>query len=195
MPQSNVNFPFGLRPLKSPSGIVRVNEYASYTIGAQSSGTLASAIAYGQIVSRSGSGQDIIPATNGTTATVGVFQGCKYQDQQGNFIYSKNWVASTPTLNNAGATAIVADDPKQIFLARMSAALVATNIGQFAGLVVGTPDGNGLSTSAVDSADITGTADVFKILSLYEDGLNAFGNFSLVKVMLGIHEYNAPAAS
>lgn len=195
MPQSNVNFPFGLRPLKSPSGIARVNEYAAYTIGAQSSGTLASNIAYGQIVSRSGSGNDIIPAANGTTATVGVFLGCEYQDATGDFKRSKNWVASTVTLNNVGARAIVADDPKQVFLARMSLALVATNIGQFAGLVVGTPDGNGLSTSAVDSADITGTADVLKILALYDDGLNVFGNYSLVKVMLGIHEYNAPAAS
>jgi hypothetical protein len=36
---------------------------------------------------------------------------------------------------------------------------------------------------------------VFKILELYNDGLNAYGNYSLVKVMLGIHEYNGPAAS
>ncbi len=191
MSQANVNFPFGLRPLKSPSGISRVNEYASYTIA----NAYNTAIAYGQVVSRSGSGSDIIAAANGTTATVGVFQGCKYQDTIGNFIYSKQWLASTATLNSVGAQAIVADDPKQVFLARMSLALVAANVGQFAGLVVGTPDGNGISTSAVDSADITGTADVFKILELYNDGLNAFGNYSLVKVMLGIHEYNAPAAS
>ncbi len=191
MSQANVNFPFGLRPLKSPSGISRVNEYASYTIA----NAYNTAIAYGQVVSRSGSGSDIIAAANGTTATVGVFQGCTYQDTIGNFIYSKQWLASTATLNSVGAQAIVADDPKQVFLARMSLALVAANVGQFAGLVVGTPDGNGISTSAVDSADITGPADVFKILELYNDGLNAFGNYSLVKVMLGIHEYNAPAAS
>ena len=191
MPQSNVNFPFGLKPLKSPSGIQRVNEYASYTIA----NAYNTAIAYGQVVSRSGSGSDIIAGANDTVAKVGVFQGCRYQDTLGNFVYSKNWIASTATLNSVGAKAIVADDPKQVFLARMSLALVAANIGQFAGLVVGTPDGNGVSTSAVDSADITGTADVFKILELYEDGLNAFGNYSLVKVMLGIHEYNAPAAS
>lgn len=195
MTTPNVNSPFGLKPLKSPSGVARVNEYASYTIGAQSSGTLASAIPFQSVVSRSGSGSDIIPAANSNVATVGVFQGCKYQDTQGNFIFSKNWIASTPTLNNLGATATVCDDPKQVFLARMSLALVAANIGQFAGMVVGAADSNGVSLSSVDSADITGTADVFKILELYSDGLNAFGNYSLVKVMLGVHEYNAPAAS
>lgn len=192
MPQANVNYPFGLKPLKSPSGLSgRVNEYASYTIA----NAYNTAIPYGAVVKRSGSGNDIQAAADGTTATVGVFMGCKYQDTLGNFVYSKNWVASTATLNSVGATAIVADDPKQIFLARMSGALTAADIGQFAGMTVGAADGNGVSTTSVNSSDITGTADVFKLLGLYEDGLNAFGNYSLVKVMLGIHEYNAPAAS
>lgn len=191
MPSANVNFPFGLKPLKNPSGTARVNSYADYTIA----NAYNTAIPYGAVVSRSGSGQDIIAGANDTVAKVGVFLGCSYQDTLGNFIWSKNWLASTATLNSVGAKATVADDPKQVFLARMSLALVAANVGQFAGMVVGAANGLGLSTSAVDSADITGTADVFKILELYNDGLNAFGNYSLVKVMLGIHEYNGPAAS
>lgn len=192
MPQNNVNFPFGLRPLKQGSGgISRVNMYAPYTIA----NAYNTAIPFQSVVSRSGSGNDIIAGADGTVAKVGVFLGCRYKDTLGNFIFSKNWVASTATFNSEGAQAIVADDPKQIFLARMSLALTAADVGQFAGLVVGAADGNGLSTSAVNSADITGTADVFKIVSLYDDGGNAFGNYSLVRVMLGIHEYNAPAAS
>lgn len=195
MAQPNVNYPFGLIPLKNPSGTQRINSYNAYTIGVNSSGTLATAIPYGAVVKKTGSGNDITAAADGTTATLGVFLGCTYQDQTGNFIRSKNWVASTATLNNAGAKADVADDPKQIFLARMSGALVAADIGQFAGMTVGAADGNGRSTTSVNSSDITGTADVFKIVGLYEDGQNAFGNYSLVKVMLGIHEYNGPAAS
>jgi hypothetical protein len=191
MPQANINAPFGLKPLKSPSGIQRVNSYAAYTIA----NAYNTAIPYQSVVSKSGSGTDLIAGANSTAAKVGVFLGCRYQDSLGNFIFSKNWLASTATLNSVGAQAIVADDPKQIFLARMSLALVAADVGQFAGMVVGAADGNGVSTSAVDSADITGTADVFKILELYNDGQNAYGNYSLVKVMLGIHEYNAPAAS
>lgn len=191
MPQANVNYPFGFKPLKSPSGTLRVNEYGAYTIA----NAYSTAIPYQALVKRSGTGTDINAAADGTTASVGVFLGCKYQDTVGNFVYSKNWVASTATLNSVGATAIVADDPKQIFLARMSLAVTQADMGQFAGLVVGAADGNGVSTSSVNSADITGTADVFKLLGLYEDGLNAIGNYSLVKVMIGIHEYNAPAAS
>lgn len=191
MPLSNVNFPFGFKPLKSPSGVNRTNEYASYTIA----NAYNTAIPYQSLVQRSGTGADLIAAVDGTAAKVGVFLGCKYQDTLGNFIWSKNWLASTATLNSAGAQAIVADDPKQVFLARMSLAVTQADFGQFAGLVVGAADGNGVSTSAVNSADITGTADVFKLLELYNDGQNAIGNYSLVKVMLGIHEYNAPAAS
>jgi hypothetical protein len=191
MAQANVNFPFGLKPLKNPSGTVRINSYSDYTIA----NAYNTAIPYGAVVSKSGSGTDLIAGANSTAAKVGVFLGCSYQDTVGNFIWSKNWVASTATLNSVGAKASVADDPKQVFLARMSLALVAADIGQFAGMVVGAANGLGISTSAVDSADITGTADVFKILELYNDGLNAYGNYSLVKVMLGIHEYNGPAAS
>lgn len=191
MAQPNVNYPFGLIPLKNPSGTQRINSYAAYTIA----DAYNTAIPYGAVVKRSGSGTDIAAAADGTTATVGVFLGCEYQDTTGNFIRSKNWVASTSTLNSVGAKASVADDPKQIFLARMSGALVAADVGQFAGMTVGAADGNGRSTTSVNSSDITGTADVFKILGLYEDGQNAYGNYSLVKVMLGIHEYNAPAAS
>lgn len=191
MTTPNVNSPFGIKPLKSPSGTARINSYADYRIADQYN----TAIPYQAVVKRSGSNNEIQASADGTTATVGSFLGCEYQDSIGNFIRSKNWLANTVTLNAAGAHAFVADDPKQIFLARMSLALVAADIGQFAGMVVGAADGNGVSTSSVNSADITGTADVFKILSLYNDGLNAFGNYSLVKVMLGIHEYNAPAAS
>lgn len=187
----NQNFPFGFRPVRSPSGIQRINEYSNYTIA----NVYNTAIPYGAVVSKSGSGTDLIAGANSTAAKVGVFLGCKYQDSLGNFIWSKNWLASTATLNSVGAQASVADDPKQVFIGRMSLALVAADIGQFAGLVVGAADGNGISTSAVDSADITGVADVFKILELVNDGQNAYGNYSLVKVMLGIHEYNGPAAS
>lgn len=191
MALANVNYPFGLKPLKSPSGTLRINSYSDYTIA----NAYNTAIPYGAVVSKSGSGTDLIAGANSTAAKVGVFLGCSYQDTVGNFIYSKNWVASTATLNSVGAKASVADDPKQVFLARMSLALTAADVGQFAGMVVGAANGLGISTSAVDSADITGTADVFKILELYNDGLNAYGNYSLVKVMLGIHEYNGPAAS
>jgi hypothetical protein len=191
MPQANVNSPFGFKPLKSPSGTVRVNSYSDYSIA----NAYNTAIPYQAVVSKSGTGTNIIAGADGTAAKVGVFLGCKYRDTLGNFIFSKNWLASTPTFNSEGAQAIVADDPKQVFLARMSGALTADNIGQFAGMVVGAANTVGVSTSAVNSSDITGTADVFKILELYNDGLNAYGNYSLVKVMLGIHEYNGPAAS
>lgn len=188
---ANPNAPFGLRALRHlTGGTIRPSDI--YTI-ANAYGT---AIGYGQIVQKTGTGMDIAVGANDTVAKVGVFAGCWYRDVKGNTVFSPNWVASTATFQSEGAKALVFDDPQIVFLARASGAIAAADIGQFAGLVLGTVNAaTGVAASQVNSSDITGTADVFKILKLYDDGVNAYGNYALVEVLLGIHEYRAPAAS
>lgn len=192
---ANPNAPFGLRALRHlTGGTIRPSE--GYTIA----NAYNTAIGYGQIVQKTGTGMDIAVGANDTVAKIGVFAGCFYRDQKGNSTFSPNWVASTATFQSEGARALVFDDPQTVFLVRTAGAstpdVAATDIGQFAGLVVGTVDtGTGVSRNALDGADITGTADVFKILKLYDDGRNAYGDYALVEVLLGIHENRAPAAS
>lgn len=53
-------------------------------------------------------------------AIVGVFMGCRYQDINGNYVFSPYWPASTVTWNpggtgNVNAAGVVADDPNILF--------------------------------------------------------------------------------
>lgn len=185
---ANINAPFGLRAVRLLGGGTPGRLSYGYTIGVNTAGTLASDIGYGQPIVRTGAGKDITPATDGGTIT-GVFYGCKYRRADGSIVYAKNWVASTVTFNNEGAQACVVDDPNTVFQIQMSGGFTAANSGQFAGLVVGTSSSLGISSSAANSSDISGTADNFKILGLANIPGNAYGNYAIVEVLLGTPEY------
>lgn len=185
---ANPNAPFGLRPLRRIDGGIFGRYGYDYTIASG----LAQNLAVGDLVARTGTGKNITIGVNGVggAPAVGVFMGCKYKDVKGNVVYSPNWVSGTVTFAAANAQAIVVDDPKVIFLARMSAGFVVADPGQFAGIVFTAPNAAlGVSQQTIDSADITGTLDNVKILGLHNDGVNAYGSFALVEVLIAFHEY------
>lgn len=186
---ANQNAPYGLKPVRHMTGgVLRPSEAFSIASG------YGTALAVGDLVAKSGVGTNIIVAVNGVAGVpaIGVFAGCKYTDTLGNIYYRTIWPAAQVTQNAVDAVAFVYDDPQIVYKVRASAALAATDIGQFAGYTVGTPNtALGFSQGKLDSADITGTIDNLKIINLLQTVGNTFGSFAEAEVMLSFHEYNA----
>lgn len=186
---ANVNAPFGLRPIKRFDG----RFYGTANTYPLASGTSGN-IGRGDAVKKTGSGNYITVGTNGTAPVIGVFVGVRYRASDGSVFYRPNWVSGTTTFNSEDAQALVLDDPSLVFLVQAnSTGVAAADIGQFAGLTFGTPDANGNSTSVLDGADITGTADNLKILRLSDLPIAgrdpiAYGAYAVVEAMFGIHE-------
>lgn len=183
---ANPNAPFGFRPARHlTGGVVRYSDV--YTIA----DAYATSLAVGDLVVRTGTGNNIAVGVDGVAgaAAIGVFGGCKYRDTLGNILYRSVWIASTPTFNAEGATALVYDDPNIVFYGRMSLAIAATDFGQFAGLVATAPStALGVSRQAINSADITSTLDNFKLLRLLPTVGNDIGNYAQVEVVISFHE-------
>jgi hypothetical protein len=179
---------YGLKPVRHlQGGLIRLSEAFSIASG------YGTALAVGDLVAKSGLDTNIIVAVNGVAGVkaIGVFAGVKYQDTLGNILYRSIWLAGTVTFNAQDATALVYDDPQIVFKTRASAGLARTDIGQFAGYTVGTPNTSlGISQGKLDSADITGTLDNLKIINLLQTSGNTFGTNAEVEVLLSFHEYN-----
>jgi hypothetical protein len=185
---ANSNAPYGLKPVRHlMGGVIRPSEAFSIASG------YGTALAVGDLVAKSGLGTNIIVAVNGVAGVkaIGVFAGCKYTDTLGNIYYRTIWPAGQVTNQAVDAVAFVYDDPQIVYKVRCSAALAATDVGQFAGYTVGTPNTTlGFSQGKLDSADITGTLDNLKIINLLQTVGNTFGSFAEAEVMLSFHEYN-----
>lgn len=181
---ANRNAPFGFRAYRhAAGGTIRTSRY-------RIASGLAANIGYGDPVVETGtSAADGTPRVTIATADggqTGVFAGVWYKDPTtGDVVFSKNWKTGQTTFAAEDAEALVFDDPNIVFIAQMSDGLAAANIGLLADLVIGAPNSLGVSTSAIDSADLAGSAA--KILGVVSRPDNALGQYAVVEVMLGNH--------
>jgi len=112
------NAPFGLRPVRHSSGMVRAT---SYKPGAKAT---AAAIYQGDPVKAVMDGTDWLAVAAAADAIIGVFAGCSYIDANGKPTLSNFWPGST-----TGATNIeffVYDDPDTIFEAQADTTVAST---------------------------------------------------------------------
>ncbi len=180
---ANKNAPFGFRPARHLTGGT-IRE-AKYNIAS----ALAANIGVGSIVVETGTsganGRPYITLAAADGAQTGVFMGVKYRDPNtGDVVYARRWVSGQTTFNSEDAEAIVIDDPAVVYEIQMSGALAAANIGLLADLVIGAPNAQtGRATTAVDSADLAGSA--VKILGLAPIAGNELGTYGIVEVLLG----------
>ena len=185
---ANSNAPYGLKPIRHlTGGLIRPSEAFSIASG------YGTALAVGDLVAKSGLGTNIIVGVNGVAGAIaiGVFAGCKYQDTLGNILYRSIWPAGQVTFGAVDAVALVYDDPNIVYKVRCSAGLALTDIGQFAGYTVGTPNtALGFSQGKLDSAGIIGTLTNLKIINLVQTVGNTFGSFAEAEVLIAFHEYN-----
>lgn len=178
---ANRNAPFGLRPHRHlMGGVIRASD--RYRIAS----ALASDIGLGSRVVETGTsdadGNPRIDISAVDGPCTGVFMGCSYRNSQGDQVFAKEWVSGTATYNSEPAVAFVIDDPNVTYLAQMSLALVAANIGLRADMTAESVNALGQSTQAVDSSDLAG--DAVKILGVAKVPGNALGNYAIVEVAL-----------
>ena len=178
---SSVNAPFGLRPAKHPSGVIR-----------QEAGTIASTYAAniftGQPV-KIGTDGNIQAAAVGD-AFVGAFQGCEYTPASGRRVVSNFWPANTV------ATEIVAyftSDPEIVYEIQADGSIDRSEVGQQADFTnITANNGLGMSTATMSATTSAGTTAQLAVLGFSTDINNLPGDaFTVVQVKIAEHQYAA----
>jgi hypothetical protein len=177
-----IDAPYGVKPVNLIGGQV----FAGSTRNLPISYNYGTAIYYGDLVTLGTTGSNagfIIPSSTSTSlvskGTVGVFLGCYYTNPT-----TKNRQYAQYYPGNVAAgdiTAIVADDPDQVFKMAAVAAASTTTISSFPSAMVGlnavlntpvgsTTSGNsGAGLVAANTTTAVGSGGAFRILNLVPD--------------------------
>lgn len=169
---------FGAKAVFHPSGTIRTETFNPTTIP-------SAAIYKGDLVKLSGDG-DVIQISAANDASIGVFDGCKYNDATGKPVYSPYWPASLSGVTNIEFYVIT--DILTVFEIQALASVAATAIGDSADVVVAAGNTNTGVSGSYLSGTLKGAAAVgnFRIAGLGGGLDNAFGDaFTIVRVTLG----------
>jgi len=165
---ANKDAPFGFRPVGELGSEVNTGGTSKYLIASGSS----SAIYKGDVVYIIGTGYiDVSGAT--TTANIGVFNGCFYNDPTTQKPTWKNYYPGsiTPTVGNIEA--FVYDDPNRLFEVQSAGTLTQAAVGDNADQVYTAGSTiNGASKSEL-AGSATGSSAQFRIIRISEDPSNS----------------------
>ena len=166
--------PYGLRPVKRADGMPYAGAVSEYLIDPAGEATN---IFYGQVVHIGADGYialstatgadgttNALPTGTNLTGSLGVFVGCSYINDQGQYINAQHY----PSGKTGVVKASVVDDPNVIFQAQLDGAADQSDVGAntFFAAAQSTSTGNtmtGVSTSALESTTVTTTA-AFRIV-------------------------------
>ena len=181
---SSVNAPFGLRPAKHPSGVIR-----------QEAGTILSTYAANIFT-----GQPVKIGTDGTIQAaavgdpfVGSFQGCEFTPVTGRRVVSNVWPANTV------ATEIVAyytSDPEIVYEIQADGPITISEIGQQADFTnIAASNGLGMSTATMNATTSASTQGQLAVLNIATDIGNLPGDaFTIVQVKIAEHQFSGVVA-
>lgn len=175
--------PFGLRPVYSPSGVVRPVAMSIIT-------------GYGSNILQN---QPVKIGTNGTIEAaaigdrfVGTFQGVEFTDSEGRRRVSNKWTASTA---GTDIIAYVTVDPSIVYEIQSSATIAVSDIGSQADFTTITAGSTvtGLSQLMLDAATLTAVGNAsLKILNASPGPDNAFGDtYVILQVQIAEHQFVA----
>lgn len=175
--------PFGLRPVYSPSGVVRPV-------------AMSIASAYGSNILQN---QPVKIGANGTIEAaaigdrfVGSFQGVEFTDSDGRRRVSNKWTASTAATD---IIAYVTVDPSIVYEIQSSATIAVADIGSQADFTTITAGSTvtGLSQLMLDAATLTAAGSAsLRILNASPGPDNAFGDsFVILQVQIAEHQFVA----
>lgn len=175
--------PFGLRPVYSPSGVVRPVAMSILT-------------GYGSNILQN---QPVKIGTNGTIEAaaigdrfVGTFQGVEFTDSEGRRRVSNKWTASTA---GTDIIAYVTVDPSIVYEIQSSATIAVSDIGSQADFTTITAGSTvtGLSQLMLDAATLTAVGNAsLKILNASPGPDNAFGDtYVILQVQIAEHQFVA----
>lgn len=181
---ANTNSPYGFKPKVHAGGGVLRPSQVPYQIAS----ALASNIYRGSPVIPVNTNRRINVAAAGNRL-LGVFQGCSYVDSSGAVQFSARWASGTALKTGTIAEAIVWDDPAILYSAQVSgsAGLVATDVGNFADVVIGT--GSAITSQSgdmVDQATLGTATGQVKIQALDPTVGNDYGQYA--KALVQINE-------
>ncbi len=166
--------PYGLRPVKRADGMPYAGAVSEYLIDPAGEATN---IFYGQVVHIGADGYialstatgadsttNALPTGTNLTGSLGVFVGCSYINDQGQYVNAQHY----PSGKTGVVKAYVVDDPNVIFQAQLDGAADQSDVGAntFFAAAQSTSTGNtmtGVSTSALESTTVTTTA-AFRIV-------------------------------
>lgn len=117
---------------------------------------------------------------------LGVFDGCFYQDTNGDMQYRPRWAASTAIKSGTVVDAFVYDDPKLLFEAQYDGTLAATDIGALADVTRGTADA-ATNTSRDEVKGNAGSGANLKIMDIVDRPDNELGAAAKVIVAIALH--------
>ena len=165
---ANLDAPFGFRPVGELGSEVNTGGTSKYLIASGSS----NAIYKGDVVYIIGTGYiDVSGAT--TTANIGVFNGCFYNDPTTQKPTWKNYYPGsiTPTVGNIEA--FIYDDPNKLFEVQSAGTLTQAAVGDNADQVYTAGSTiNGASKSEL-AGSATGSSAQFRIIRISEDPSNS----------------------
>ena len=165
---ANKDAPFGFRPVGELGSEIQNGGTSKYLIASGSS----NAIYKGDVVYIIGTGYiDVSGAT--TTANVGIFNGCFYNDPTTQKPTWKNYYPGsiTPTVGNIEA--FVYDDPNKLFEVQSAGTLTQAAVGDNADQVYTAGSTiNGASKSEL-AGSATGSSAQFRIIRISEDPSNS----------------------
>jgi hypothetical protein len=188
----NVNSPSGFRPKVHVSGGVIRPSVMPYLIASG----LASNIYRGSPVIPVNTSRRINVAAAGNRL-LGIFKGVSYVNAAGEVKFDAKWLSGQTLATGTVAEAVVFDDPDILYSAQVSgsAGLVATDVGNFADVVIGT--GSAVTNQSGDMLNQAsrGTTDgQFKIEALDPEQGNDYGQYA--KALCRINEtYAGPDAT
>ena len=186
---SSVSQPFGLRPVYSPSGVVRPTAFSILT-------------GYGlnilqnqpvKIVTSS-TGEGTIAAAAINDRFIGTFQGVEFTDTDGRRRVSNKWTAS---LAATDIVAYVTLDPTIVYEIQSNAALTVADIGkQYDFTTIGTGSTVvGISQMMLDVASAATNAS-FRLIGITPGPDNNWGdNFVIAQVQISEHQNVADVAA
>ena len=178
---SSVNAPFGLRPAKHPSGVIR-----------QEAGTILSTYAANIFT-----GQPVKIGTDGTLQAaavgdpfVGSFQGCEFTPATGRRVVSNFWPANTVATEIVG---YYTSDPEIVYEIQADGSIDRSEVGQQADFTnIASNNGLGMSTATMSATTSAGTAAQLAVLGFSTDINNLPGDaFTVVQVKIAEHQYAA----
>lgn len=179
---ANVDAPFGFRPVRHLfGGEVRASEW--YIAG----GLAANIFRGSVVVPTPGTAKRITIGTAATAPFAGVFDGCQYEDAQGNVVYAHYWPTGQTVKTGTIVRAWVWDDPNILFEVQADGAFTADDIGQDADVTAEVGNAlTGMSTQELDSSDI-GTGANLHIYDYVRDGVNEVGANARLLVLINEH--------
>lgn len=181
--------PFGIRPLYSPTGVVRPGPLGQIASGYATNIYQNGPVAY--------DANGFITAAAAGARAIGVFQGVEYVDSEGRPRWSNRWLANTTLFANTVSRAyITTDQPGLVYEIQANATLTLAAMGQqYDWSALAGNDITGLSSVSLNVASAAANAGL-RVVGIVLAPDNDWGDaFPIVQVQFSEHQFTADVAS